>query len=633
MWIITQLYGRQAVAKYSLRNLKETAPPHAQIHIWLDDPTQDYSWAEEFGHLHPMDKNVGIDSIRSIQLTAAAAAGIEEVYLTDTDAIHDPAWYARAKELYKKGTIVSLYNSPAHSKLGDLGDRVIQKYAPGISYYLGSDEIRRLEPHAKRGLTNWDFTVPDLLSNRCVISKQSYVEHLGAGGLHSPSWDDERADNPTPFLIEESRRILTELGVDTNKYFKQPIQNQPREMWIIAKLVGVRETAEACLANLSDTKPPHAGIFIASDHPTPWATAYGEVTCRRNATNKLLSDALSRGVKEVYLTNTDTIHAEGWYEELLKAYRPGLVAGIGTNSSYIKSADLGRLRNKLVDGLDTLTTDTKSDLAYCSTFSGYNRPSNLATELARLIQRTWKSLGKEDWLNLLDNERIVGKTLVINQPCGLGDILVIEPIIRMFIERGAKVEWLAEDQHLDLNGRAGEAVFVPKPHNYYTELDNLRYPTWVDGKLFLPFKWTYIHTKGWMVSKYSILGLDHTLWHTAQWKRDPKKEAALVKLLDIKGDYALVNKTFRTNRTGQIDIPTTGLPEVELTYIEGYNLLDWAGVIEGAKEIHTVATSLIFWVELLNTKAKLFLYHRTGMRSHEGYIHLLKKPWITTTKP
>ena len=61
-----------------------------------------------------------------------------------------------------------------------------------------------------------------------------------------------------------------------------------------------------------------------------------------------------------------------------------------------------------------------------------------------------------------------------------------------------------------------------------------------------------------------------------------------------------------------------------------YTLLDWAGVIEGATEIHAVSSSCIYLFETLQLKAKeIHLYsRRAGQRDFEMIRPILSKNYI-----
>ena len=212
MWVITQLYGRTAISKLCLKQLHSVLPPHAELHIWDDHSPDDTTWAAEYGTIHKERAHLGIEHLRCIQIAAAVAAGVTEVYLTDTDAMHDPGWYAVAVALYGRGAPVCLFNSRHHAKqtISVHDTYAMRRHAPGISWYMRQPELMQLNPRVRK-TAGWDWHFATVLKNRCVVSLTSYVEHYGAGGLHNATWENDMAVNPTPYLKAQHAEIMAQL--------------------------------------------------------------------------------------------------------------------------------------------------------------------------------------------------------------------------------------------------------------------------------------------------------------------------------------------------------------------------------------------------------------------------------------
>ena len=114
--------------------------------------------------------------------------------------------------------------------------------------------------------------------------------------------------------------------------------------------------------------------------------------------------------------------------------------------------------------------------------------------------------------------------------------------------------------------------------------------------------------------------------------RDYGKEKTL--FYDVLGlkdsdEYILVNKNYGTYP--DVRIKNFSIDDhykaIDLSVVEGYSLFDWCLVIERAKKIYSVDTSLFFIVELLGLETtKLFAYSR-----HPHFIHvddLFTSNWI-----
>lgn len=206
MWVITQVYGRRIVSEACLNQLVSTLPPHAELHVWQDDPTEDCSWVKALPNtkLHSEGRYWGINSLRWIQLRTALAGRVEEYYLTDSDAAHDPHWYQEITRVYEAGYSISCgYRTRHHTILGVGSGFSYQKACPGISMYFQKKEASKIMlglVRARESPDEWDFKFSRILGSSVGLTIHSVVDHYGAGGLHNSSWDDDVCDIPTPYL-------------------------------------------------------------------------------------------------------------------------------------------------------------------------------------------------------------------------------------------------------------------------------------------------------------------------------------------------------------------------------------------------------------------------------------------------
>jgi hypothetical protein len=56
--------------------------------------------------------------------------------------------------------------------------------------------------------------------------------------------------------------------------------------------------------------------------------------------------------------------------------------------------------------------------------------------------------------------------------------------------------------------------------------------------------------------------------------------------------------------------------------IEGFSLFDWAKVLEGAKEIHTVSTSVLYILDLLETGPVHVYVRAPNEKDHSFYDYI-----------
>ena len=136
-----------------------------------------------------------------------------------------------------------------------------------------------------------------------------------------------------------------------------------------------------------------------------------------------------------------------------------------------------------------------------------------------------------------------------------------------------------------------------------------------------------------MQSKYDLMNLDWNKWSEGfKFNRNIDKENDLyynVFGLNDSSNYVFVNRYANTEnrRNDKVIFPDFDIPVIESEILEGFTLFDWCKVIENAKEIHTVHTSINYLIELLNIKAKKYcMYQGIHQRSVGNIPFNIKKP-------
>lgn len=229
--------------------------------------------------------------------------------------------------------------------------------------------------------------------------------------------------------------------------------------------------------------------------------------------------------------------------------------------------------------------------------------------------------------------------IFINQYFGIGDIIFSMTIAKRYTEQGYKVTWGVLPQFLDGLKRAYPMItwvdwqLFPIDYNKRVEHDVL-----VDGVWYrvLPLRWNVeilgVPYNDCMKSKYDLVGMDWRDWREgAMWERDEKKENELYNWYNEKWtegkEYRLLNLTYGSEGRMQIDIPIMQ-GDVIMHPKTKYSIFDWATVLENAKEIHTVSTSLFYLLELLDLKCPLHLYPRPTDPKFKHINYLFTKPYI-----
>jgi hypothetical protein len=228
--IIVPCRDRKVLTRHALETLLISKAPQDTLAIFNDGSTEfTPDWLAAFSDMvFNMKAPVGIEGQRKMHFQFAAKMfeaypDYTDIYLTDSDTIHDPKWREQAFKLQAlaKDAPLCLYDTTAHSCLEgntieDDPESLLlwRKYAPGVSYLMTADHLSVVAGRV-HALANWDWDVPDMLGNRFAISRIGYVDHIGVGGMHHPSHEDanggDRVKVPTPWLQNKRKEVIAEL--------------------------------------------------------------------------------------------------------------------------------------------------------------------------------------------------------------------------------------------------------------------------------------------------------------------------------------------------------------------------------------------------------------------------------------
>lgn len=229
------------------------------------------------------------------------------------------------------------------------------------------------------------------------------------------------------------------------------------------------------------------------------------------------------------------------------------------------------------------------------------------------------------------------KILVIQQYFGAGDAIWGQTIANDFVNDGYKVIWPIMPALVEGFNYAYPKVTFIDYNLVKVNYENKEFKE-TDGILMLPMRYSEsLMQKPYryhMESKYSFLGKDWRTWKDhAMPVRYSGKEKELAKHLGIvEGEkYNFIATTFGSAGARQIEIKVSNeFKNIELSFIPGYSLFDWCGIIENAETIHAVSSSTLYLFELLELKAtEVHLYPRVPIEKNFLYVEFLfTKPYI-----
>lgn len=135
-----------------------------------------------------------------------------------------------------------------------------------------------------------------------------------------------------------------------------------------------------------------------------------------------------------------------------------------------------------------------------------------------------------------------------------------------------------------------------------------------------------------MSSKYHIMNMDWKNWSdnfTFNRKLD-KEDNLYYNVLGLEDDseFILINNFYNTdNRNSNLlKADQFNIPVVELKIIDGYTLFDWCKVIERAKKIYTINTSINYLIDVLDTSFDEYVIYAHSEENKKEIEYLFKKP-------
>lgn len=178
-----------------------------------------------------MEKNIngiGVQHLRWYQFREFLKQDeFEYIYMTDSDAIHDPNYINILKDTWNKYKgkngekfPICLYDTVWHSQKENLlkegNDVWMRRTAPGISQFYSKSMVQKIVEQLDQQKNDpdyaWDYRCLEYLKLPTITTKTSYVEHFGAtkDSIHANEgeWDRDKANNPTDYLKNIRRSVI-----------------------------------------------------------------------------------------------------------------------------------------------------------------------------------------------------------------------------------------------------------------------------------------------------------------------------------------------------------------------------------------------------------------------------------------
>jgi hypothetical protein len=229
----------------------------------------------------------------------------------------------------------------------------------------------------------------------------------------------------------------------------------------------------------------------------------------------------------------------------------------------------------------------------------------------------------EDW------SKYKRKKVLIYQPGKVGDIIICLPIAEHYHKLGWIVEWMCPIQYHSLFNYVEYVKPIVSKVSTYDKVVDLSFGIITNSEVHRQWLKQRNNLNSFIELKYQLAGVSLSQYRNLNYSRNVYLENSLYTDLglDSLNDFILVHSG--SDYGSSIDVSS----DKNIVYfkpIEGknYQIFDWRKVIENAKEIHCIDSSLCNFVDSLpNVKADLH-YYITDKVPNKSDRALLTKKWL-----
>ena len=231
--------------------------------------------------------------------------------------------------------------------------------------------------------------------------------------------------------------------------------------------------------------------------------------------------------------------------------------------------------------------------------------------------------------------------IIIRQSCGIGDIFFCQKIAHILHETyKSEIIWPVIPEFIWIKDyiKTNFINFVNNNENFegkhILSSCDVSYPFSVDDYLIIPLERANIEHPNSLImeAKYKLVNSSYNDWDQYfTFDRNLNKEDDLYKnILKLNnGDkYVLISKNYGSPpHFKKFDIKEpTDIKKVYLDFYEGFSLFDWCKVVENAKEIYMIDSSLNYILEKIKSNVVYLYSRRPNNWSEINYI--FKKKYI-----
>ena len=214
----------------------------------------------------------------------------------------------------------------------------------------------------------------------------------------------------------------------------------------------------------------------------------------------------------------------------------------------------------------------------------------------------------------------IKKRMLIKQPGKVGDIICCLPIAKQF-SKDYIIDWECPEIYHELFEYIDYCSPIKSGIGKYDRVVDMSFGLGGDPEVW------WIHNKkrfnSFVTAKYELAGVNVSECRNLVYIRNEKKEKELFDKLVKSDNYAVLHPFSDYGTPPKIE---TSLPVIEFKKVDGYSIFDWRKILENAKEIHCIDSSLCNFVDTLILGAELF-YYKTDRVKNKWDETVLTKKW------
>jgi hypothetical protein len=218
--------------------------------------------------------------------------------------------------------------------------------------------------------------------------------------------------------------------------------------------------------------------------------------------------------------------------------------------------------------------------------------------------------------------------LLIHQPGKVGDIIICLPIAAWYAKKGYDVHWLCPEKYHSMFQYVDYVRPVSHRDQYYHIIIDLSFGIIQGTPLHRQWIKRHMNGQSFVDFKYEIAGVPKAERHNLQYIRNHEREKQLFeKVTTVGKPYDLVHPCSDYGSVPDINAPDPLL----FAPVDDYTVFDWREVIEKARSIHCIDSSLANFVEVIRPDVPMFFY-RVPERNTESEFDFTKWQLIDMNK-